>query len=466
MGSNERPNTPIRTLASPPGAPSGPGRGAVPGTEPPGPVGRGMVLHDVGAGLLHVLLVPEDLVCPHQPLERIGDHAGTGVAGHHAAEQQNGGVPRLEAEIEQRVAIVLLRELLGERREAHRRPRRGGGAAVAAHHLLVHPPRRLPVGRVELRTPPQIGVGVAGPEQRVGGERALRLLVRHPAEFPHRLEVAPLRELNLPLEEMEAEIAGIARLDGGGDLVEPLERPAPVAPVERLLRRGPEGVHARLRPVGDRHRQGGGPVAPAPGEQGAAEQRDPGTPIHHRLPSGAEGGGAPSALSLPAASFISESGTPVAERTRWYAMAAPRTSPCPSRASPRPMAARQPAGEASAARIAASNQRSASAAWSAARASRPSRSAQAAMPTPALLRSPGSLVRRSTVWKVRAAASHAVVTRWAPPYATSSESTERPSPAEASAAGSAPSTSVGGSPAVSARAKCPSGRPGATERKP
>ena len=46
----------------------------------------------------------------------------------------------------------------------------------------------------------------------------------------------------------------------------------------------------------------------------------------------------------------------------------------------------------------------------------------------------GSRLRRSTVWKVRAAASHAVVTRCAPAYATSSESTERPSPAEAIAA--------------------------------
>src|SRR3954452_10183458 len=102
-GSNEPPSRPIMDLA---------GAGRI-GQAHSVVLGRvGVEAPDVAAGLLHVLLVPQLLVRLDQLHQRVGRDGGAGVGGDHILEVEDGGVVRLELEIVERRAVLLVREAL------------------------------------------------------------------------------------------------------------------------------------------------------------------------------------------------------------------------------------------------------------------------------------------------------------------------------------------------------------------
>src|SRR3989475_13069609 len=94
--------------------------------------------------------------------------ARLGVVRDHVLEVDDGRVVGPAPEVEHPVLVGLLGEPVTQLLHVQLGSCRGRRAGIPSLQLLVDGERRLAVGRIELRSPPQAQVGVAGPEQGVG----------------------------------------------------------------------------------------------------------------------------------------------------------------------------------------------------------------------------------------------------------------------------------------------------------
>ena len=123
--------------------------------------------------------------------------------------------------------IRLVREALVQLRDPKLRPLGRVASRVPVEQLLVGGQRGLPVGRIELRAAPEVGIYVAHPQQRLGGDRMVRRVVRRLPKLPRRFELPAPGKIRLTQPVVRLGDARISR----GKLQQ--------HPLEQLLRRHP-----------------------------------------------------------------------------------------------------------------------------------------------------------------------------------------------------------------------------------
>ena len=277
------------------------------GVEPP----------DVSAGLLHVLLVAERPVGLDEMDQRVRSHRAPRVRRDQVLQVQDRRVEGLETHVVQRRLVFLRGEALLQVIDPLLRALGRRGTRIAVEQLLVGGERRLAVGRVQLGPPPEVGVDVAHPKQRLGSQRIVRRVVGHLPELARGLEVAAHGELRLALEHVRLGRARVARRELEQDPVEMLESVAPLAMADGRLRLGPERVDLAARGrLGDTRVTGVGvargsgvdpPQAAAPSTSSHAASPDHRTPVRAESP---VSGDSPSADSRAAAASPIESAVP------------------------------------------------------------------------------------------------------------------------------------------------------------